>query len=61
MPHVLRSTPFEAIVCPAPGVTFVLLAGDLDLLSEPKLTDAVEQDLGDAAAEVVFDLAASSF
>ncbi len=61
MPQTLDSAPFEAIVCPTPGVTFVLLAGDLDIASAPTLIEAVEQELGDTATDVVFDLAALEF
>ncbi len=61
MSQALESAPFEAVVCPTPGVTFVLLAGELDIASAPKLVESVEQELGHAAADVVFDLAALEF
>lgn len=61
MPQTLESAPFEVIVCATPGVTLVLLAGDLDIASAPKLIDAVERELGHATTDLVFDLAALEF
>ncbi len=57
----LQSPPFEAITCPTPGVTLVLLAGELDVASAATLMETVDRELAPASSEVVFDLAALEF
>lgn len=61
MSPTLESSPFEAVTCPTPGVTLVLLAGELDVASAATLMETVDRQLGLAPSEVVFDLAALEF
>ncbi len=58
--QTLESPSFEVSLYATPDVTFVLLAGDLDVASAPRLIDTVERELG-SPNEVVFDLASLEF